>query len=149
MGLATAPGQIVDGMSPRRIVRAASETDVVEAIREANETAEAIVIRGGATRIDTGDPPTRYDVALDLSGMRGIVEYEADDLVATVRAGTTLAELAEALAPRAQRWPTEAGLRDRATVGGTVAAAAIGPHVPDVGAVRKKRIRPGEEEASQ
>lgn len=117
----------VDGMNPRDIVRATSETDVVDAIRGANERREAIVITGGATRLGVGDPPARYDLALDLSAVRGIVEYEPDDLVATVRGGTTLAELAAALAPRGQRWPVEPGLPERATVAGTLASAAGGP----------------------
>ncbi len=117
----------IDGMSPRSIVRATNEAEVVDAIRGANEGGAAIVICGGATRLRVGDPPARYDVALDLSAVRGIVEYEPGDLVATVRAGTTLAELAAALTPRGQRWPVEPGLPGRATVGGTLASAAGGP----------------------
>ncbi|MDQ2914745.1 MAG: FAD-binding protein [Chloroflexota bacterium] len=114
-------------MNPRDIVRAANEADVVDAIRGANERREAIVISGGATRLGIGDPPARYDLALDLSSVRGIVEYEPDDLVATVRAGTTLAELSAALAPHGQRWPVEPGIPERATVAGTLASAAGGP----------------------
>jgi glycolate oxidase FAD binding subunit len=117
----------VDGITPRDVVRATSEAEVVDTIRGANERREAIVVTAGATRLGIGDPPTRYDLALDLSAMRGIVEYEPGDLVATVRAGTTLAELALALAPHGQRWPVEAGRPDRATVGGTLASAAGGP----------------------
>jgi len=114
-------------MTPRSVVRATNEAEVVDAIRGANERGEAIVVGGGATRLGVGDPPARYDVALDISALRGIVEYEPGDLVATVRAGTTLAELAEALAPKGQRWPVEPGLPERATVGGTLASAAGGP----------------------
>ena len=117
----------VDGINPRDVIRARDEADVVDAIREANERGHAIVISGGTTRLGMGDPPSRYDLALDLSAVRGIVEYEPDDLVATVRAGTTLAELSVALAPRGQRWPVEPGLPERATVGGTLASAAGGP----------------------
>ena len=128
MGVATAvDAHAVDGIAPRDVVRATSEADVSDAIRDANERHAAIVISGGGTRMSAGDPPDRYDVALDLSGLRGIVEYEPADLVATVRAGTTLAELAVALAPHAQRWPVEPGLPGRATVGGTLASAAGGP----------------------
>jgi glycolate oxidase FAD binding subunit len=120
-------GHAIDGLAPARVVRASSEADVVDAIRGANESGEAIVVSGGATRLGVGDPPTRYDVGLDLSPLRGIVEYEPADLVATVRAGTTLAELSDALAPHGQRWPVEPGLAERATVGGTFASAAGGP----------------------
>ena len=118
---------VIDGMTPRSVIRATNEGEVVEAIRGANERGEAIVVSGGATRLGVGDPPARYDVALDLSAVRGMVEYEPGDLVATVRAGTTLAELAAALTPRGQRWPVEPGLLERATVGGTLASAAGGP----------------------
>ena len=128
MGVAVRPDlHAIDGMTPRGIVRATTEADVVDAIRGANERGEAIVVSGGATRLGVGDPPARYDVAVDLSALRGIVEYEPGDLVATVRAGTTLAELAQALAPRGQRWPVEPGLPERATIGGTLAGAAGGP----------------------
>ena len=128
MGVAVGLGShVVDGMTPRSVIRATNEAEVVDAIRGANERAEAIVVSGGATRLGVGDPPARYDLALDLSAVRGIVEYEPGDLVATVRAGTSLAELAAALTPRGQRWPVEPGLPERATVGGTLASAAGGP----------------------
>jgi glycolate oxidase FAD binding subunit len=117
----------VDGINPRDVIRATNEAEVLDAIRGANERGEAIVVSGGTTRLGIGDPPARYDLALDLSAVRGIVEYEPDDLVATVRGGTTLGELSEALASRRQRWPVEPGLTERATVAGTLASAAGGP----------------------
>jgi len=118
---------VLDGVTPGGVVRASSETDVADTIRGANDRGEAIVVSGGGTRLAIGDPPARYDVALDVTGLRGVVEYEPADLVATVRAGTTLAELADALAPHKQRWPVEPGLPARATVAGTLASAAGGP----------------------
>jgi len=128
VGIAVRPdSHVIDGITPRDIVRATNEAEVVDAIRGANERGEAIVVSGGATRLGVGDPPARYDVAVDVSALHGIVEYEPGDLVATVRAGTTLAELAESLTPRKQRWPVEPGLPQRATVGGTLASAAGGP----------------------
>jgi len=128
VGIAVRPdSHVIDGMTPRDVVRATNEAEVVDAIRGANERGEAIVVSGGATRLGVGDPPARYDVAVDVSALHGIVEYEPGDLVATVRAGTTLAELAESLTPRKQRWPVEPGLPQRATIGGTLASAAGGP----------------------
>lgn len=117
----------IDGMAPARHVTARSVEDVVNAIREANEAGDAVVLWGGGTRIGIGDPPERYDVALDLSGLHGIVDHEPADLTVTVHAGTTLAELAETLEPHGQRWPVEVAHPDRATVGGTLASAANGP----------------------
>lgn len=114
-------------LSPRTVIRAERVEDVVEVIRAANSAREAIVLRGGATRLGIGAPPERYDTCLDLRGLSGIVQFEPADLVATVRAGTTLDELAAVLAEHGLRWPVEAGAHDRATVGGTIASAAGGP----------------------
>ncbi len=117
----------LDGKVPRHTVRAERAQDVADTIRAANAAHEAIVLRGGGTRLSIGDAPERYDTCLDLTGLRGIVEYEPDDLVVTVQAGTTLAELESVLAKNGQRWPVEVGAPERATVGGTIASAADGP----------------------
>jgi glycolate oxidase FAD binding subunit len=112
---------------PSAVVQARSTHDVVAAIRQANAAGEAIVIWGGGTRIGVGDPPTRYDTALDLRALAGVVEHEPGDLTITVHAGTTLADLDRHLAPFGQRWPVEVGHPERATVGGTLASAPAGP----------------------
>ncbi len=117
----------IDDLGPREVVAAASEDDVMHAIRAANETREAIVLWGGGTRIEVGGPLERYDVALDLRALAGIVEHEPADMTATLRAGTTVAELQAALAEHGQWWPVEVAHPERATVGGTIAGAAAGP----------------------
>lgn len=116
----------IDGLSPRAVAHARSVDEIVDAIRSANEAKEAVVLRGGGTRLSIGDAPERYDVCLDLSGLSGVVRYEPEDFVITIRAGTTLAELADVLSPHRQRWPIEAGAHERATIGGTLASAAGG-----------------------
>jgi glycolate oxidase FAD binding subunit len=127
VGLSAIATFAIDGLTPRRRVEARSETDVVDAVRAANADREAIVLWGGGTRIGIGDPPERYDVALDLRALRGIVDHQPADLTVTVRAGTTVAELQAALAPHRQWWPVEVAHPYRATVGGTIASAADGP----------------------
>ena len=130
MGLATqvAIGErAVDGMVPSRTLRPGATDELAAIITAAGRAREAVVLWGGGTRIGVGDPPERYDIAVDLTGLTGIVEHSAADLVCTVRAGTTLADLASALSASGQRWPVEAPRPDRATVGGTIASAAAGP----------------------
>jgi len=117
----------IDGLVPTRHVAAGSVDDVVAAIREANETRTAVVLWGGGTRIGVGDPPRRYDVALDLRGLAGVVAHEPADLTITVLAGTTMSALSDVLRPHGQRWPVEVAHPGRATVGGTLAGAAGGP----------------------
>lgn len=117
----------VDGLVPSRAVRPETTDELAAIIAAANGAREAVVLWGGGTRMGVGDPPERYDIAVDLTGLAGIVEHSPADLVCTVRAGTTLAELAHALRGSGQRWPVEAPCPDRATVGGTISSAAVGP----------------------
>ncbi|MGH2499035.1 MAG: FAD-binding oxidoreductase, partial [Candidatus Limnocylindria bacterium] len=91
MGLIAADVFTVDGLSPRAVAAPTTAEEVAAAIREANEAGEAVVLWGGGTRMSIGDPPDRYDVALDLRGLRGVVAQEPADMTITVRAGTTLA----------------------------------------------------------
>ena len=130
MGVATqvvAAERAVDGMRPSSTERPRTTDELAAVIAAANSAREAIVLWGGGTRIGVGDPPDRYDTAVDLTGLAGVVEHSPADLVCTVRAGTTLAELARALSASGQRWPVEAPSAERATVGGTIASAAAGP----------------------
>ena len=130
MGVATQVAlseRAVDGMAPARLMRPDTTDELAEVITAAGRAREAVVLWGGGTRIGVGDPPERYDIAVDLAGLAGIVEHSPADLVCTVRAGTTLAELASVLGASGQRWPVEAPHPERATVGGTIASAAAGP----------------------
>jgi glycolate oxidase FAD binding subunit len=117
----------LDGFVPRDVLRAHDVDEVVAALLAANASGDAVVLWGGGTRIDVGGPLLRYDIALDLTGLAGVVDHEPGDLTCTVAAGTTVAELQSALAPHGQWWPVEVAHPERATVGGTIAGAAIGP----------------------
>jgi glycolate oxidase FAD binding subunit len=117
----------IDGVTPARSLRPATTDELAAAIAAADAAREAVVLWGGGTRIGVGDPPERYDIAIDLTGLVGIVEHSPADLVCTVRAGTTLTELATSLRASGQRWPVEAPCPEQATVGGTIASAAAGP----------------------
>ena len=126
----------LDGMTPARAESPRTPEDVSALIGAAHRARETIVLHGGGTRIGIGDAPSRYDTAVDLRELRGVVEHSAPDLVCIVRAGTTLAELAAALAPSRQRWPVDAPEPERATVGGTIASAA-----PAASRLRHQHVR--------
>src|SRR5690606_8582142 len=74
---------------------------------------------------------------LDTREYRGIVGYEATELVITARCGTPLAEVKAALAENRQWLPFEPpAFGDAATIGGVVAAGLSGPGRAAAGAVR-------------
>ncbi len=65
--------------------------------------------------------------ALDLSNLKGVVDYQPDEYTFTARAGTPIAEMAALLAEEGQYLPFDPPLAERgATLGGTVAAGLSG-----------------------
>ena len=75
--------------------------------------------------------------ALDIRRYAGIIDYEPKELVITVRAGTTLAEIEAAMAKENQMLAFEPPyFSPHATIGGTVATGLSGPRRPYTGAVR-------------
>src|SRR5689334_8770613 len=83
-------------------ISVSSEAEVVEAVRAARDSRRTLEILGAGTKRGFGRPVDCDDV-LDLSGLRGIVAYEPDELIVTVRAGTPVAEIEAALAEKNQR----------------------------------------------
>lgn len=75
--------------------------------------------------------------ALDVTGHRGITDYQPDELVISARAGTPLAQIHAVLAEQNQMLPAECPLfGGAATLGGSVACNASGPGRPWRGALR-------------
>ena len=108
---------------------------LVDRIRAAAAQGTPLRIRGGGSKDFYGE--RLQGELLETGALRGIVSYEPSELVVTVRAGTPLAQLEEALAAQGQCLPFEPPhFGPRATVGGMVAAGLSGPARASVGAVR-------------
>jgi glycolate oxidase FAD binding subunit len=105
-----------------------------ERIAAAHGTGTRLRLRGGGTKDWYGQAPGG-DV-LDTRAYHGIVDYEPSELVVTVRCGTPLAELEQALASQGQMLAFEPPHFGPATVGGMVAAGLSGPRRLGAGALR-------------
>lgn len=127
----------VDGKVPKEVWAIETEGQLADSVRNAQENSLALIPLGNGTKRHIGLSPVRYDVALWLRPMSGIVEYSPDDLVVIVRAGTTLTELQQVLAERGQFLPIDPPFPDTATIGGIVATASAGPSRCLYGAVRE------------
>lgn len=110
-----------------------TEADVIDAVRAARERRRTLEIVGGGTRRNFGRP-VQCDDVLSLSGLSGIVSYEPEELIVTVKPGTPLAELESALAAKSQRlgfepkdWRALLGSQGTSTIGGAISANANGP----------------------
>ena len=108
---------------------------LTDRIRHATQTGQALRLRGGGTKDFLGQ--SLQGEVLDTVAYNGILSYEPSELVITVRAGTSLAEVEAALAEKGQCFAFEPPHFGRgATVGGMVAAGLSGPARASVGAVR-------------
>ncbi|CAA9486010.1 MAG: Glycolate dehydrogenase, FAD-binding subunit GlcE [uncultured Solirubrobacteraceae bacterium] len=111
--------------------------DSVEELQEAVRRGPRVLPVAGGTKPALSTPPSEDVLALDVSGLRGIVEYDPAELTLTARAGTPVAEVADALAEHGQYLPFDPPLaRAGATLGGAVAAGASGPGAFRHGGVR-------------
>ena len=52
----------------------------------------ALIPRGNGTKLSTGNPPRRYDIALSLRELNRVIHYEPADLTISVEAGMTFGE---------------------------------------------------------
>jgi glycolate oxidase FAD binding subunit len=108
---------------------------LAEQVRAASAARTPLRIVGGDTKAFLGRPVAGE--LLDVSGHRGVVDYEPSELVITARAGTPILEIEALLAQRGQRLAFEPPvLGPASTLGGVVAAGFAGPWRPFAGAVR-------------
>tara|TARA_B100001123_G_scaffold179346_1_gene205502 strand:+ start:8232 stop:9566 length:1335 start_codon:yes stop_codon:yes gene_type:complete len=118
----------VDGVEPQIGVSPISVDEIVTVVKTASEESLGIVPFGGGTRICLGNPLSgSYGIALNMRSMNRIVTHNAGDLTATVESGITLKELSDVLYDHGQFLALDAPLLSKATIGGTLAAGAIGP----------------------
>ena len=95
-------------------------------MRELHAARKPFAFVGGATQLELGNAPRALDTVIRTLGLDAVVDYTPEDQTITVEAGVTLAELDRVLAQHGQMLPLDAADRERATVGGVVAANAYG-----------------------
>ena len=120
---------------PGTVITAEHEGRVVEVLRDAAARAGPLRIRGGGTWLDAGRP-VEAAATLDVSGIRGIVEYVPGDLTLTARAGTTIDAIDDATRRHGQWLPLDAPAAPAATLGATIATASSGPLAASIGLPR-------------
>jgi len=111
--------------------------EIAAAIVDAGERRQALYICGGGSKRQLLGRDSEGVQTLEVSGHRGITDYQPAELVLTARGGTPLTEILAALEAEGQTFPFEPPLFDgRATLGGTVACNLSGPARPWAGSAR-------------
>lgn len=108
----------MDWLRDARVVEPANEEEVSAALRSADQEGLAVIPRGGGTKLDWGNPPSRADVILSTAKLHRVLEHAWADLTVTVEAGCTVADLQSSLAKHGQRLAIDVLWPERATVGG-------------------------------
>jgi glycolate oxidase FAD binding subunit len=120
-------GYEVDAMRPAAAVFAKSPEEIAEILQFAAAEKLAVIPCGARTKLGIGMPPTRYDIALDLSRMNRVLAYEPRDLTLGVEPGMKFSALAATLAAERQFLPLNPPFMSRATVGGILVADSASP----------------------
>jgi glycolate oxidase FAD binding subunit len=127
---------VVDGIEPKRVERPSSAEQLAEALCTAAAAGEAVIPIGGGRALGLGDPPERFDVALETRALDRVLELSRADLTVSVEAGVTLEDLNSELAEAGQFLPVDPFNSPGHTVGGALAAALSGPRRLRYGSAR-------------
>lgn len=115
-------GYAIDDLTPSVIARPGSAEEAAEVVRFAIGEKLALLPMGSRSKCELGMAPERYDIALDMTGLREIAHYDAGDLTLSVDAGMPLRELEGLLKDKGQFLPLAVPCFESATVGGTIAS---------------------------
>jgi len=109
--------------------------DIASRVEQAHAAATPLAIHAGGTRAFYGN--TVAGQALDVTGHRGIIDYQPTELVLTARCGTPLSEIESVLRAEGQMLAFEPPVfGPGSTLGGAIATGLSGPRRPFAGAVR-------------
>jgi glycolate oxidase FAD binding subunit len=124
-----------------RVTVTGASTLGVQRITDSLRASSAVMrVVGAGSWLDAGRPVDGRAERLALNDCAGVVEYEPGDLVITVGAATTLAEVDAATAPHAQWIGLDPFGAETGTVGATIATASLGPLSTAYGAPRDQLL---------
>lgn len=113
---------IVDEMTPSAVAKPASAEEVAEVVRFAALEKLSLIPCGHRTKLHIGMPPSRYDIALDMTGLHQIAHYDPGDLTVSVNAGANFNDLAAPLYQQKQFLPLSVPFYFESTIGGIIAS---------------------------
>ncbi|MEG3436277.1 FAD-binding oxidoreductase [Pannus brasiliensis CCIBt3594] len=126
----------ITGNPPDCLVFPDNSETLAEIVRIANENRWPLLIRGAGSKLDWGNPVNSPRIVVCTGQLNRAIEHAVGDLVITVEAGMTLADLQAFLAPSRQFLPVDPSYLDRTTIGGLVATADAGGWRQRYGGVR-------------
>ena len=115
------------------LIHPGSKADLATALRAASEEGRRLLLVGGRTHMDRGNP-VEVDAEVWTTQLDRVVAYDPAEMLIVAEAGIRLDELQRVLGAGGQEWPVDAPAG--ATVGGVIAAGVSSPRRLRVGHVR-------------
>ena len=119
--------EAVDDVLPHMVIEPANPEEVAGALKIVTGAGLQVIPRGGATKMDWGNPPRSGELMVSTRRLNRVVEHAWGDMTATVEAGCTLQQLQQTLAEHGQRLALDPLWPDQATIGGILATNDSGP----------------------
>ncbi len=111
-------------------------TDIIEQVKKAANDKTTLAIQGANSKNFLNPNQHSADNIVAMKDYSGLVEYQPDELSITVKAGTSLAEIADILGKNQQYLASDPRWFDgKATIGGTLASNQSGPARPWRGSI--------------
>ena len=117
----------IDGKIPNAAVRPGTAKEAAEIVKLAVAENLALIPSGARTKVGIGMPPSRYDLALDMTRLDRVISYDPGDLTLSVEPGISVSKLAAALAEHNQFLPLEVPFYESTTIGGTLSSGVDSP----------------------
>jgi len=125
----------IDGVAVCSTLRPVDADSLSHALAALQRHGLSALPRGGGSNAELGNPPSRADAMLSLQAFSEIDEFDAAEGVCHAGSGTPLARLRETVSAGGWDLPFDAP-NARATLGGAIATAAIGPRALGYGLAR-------------
>jgi glycolate oxidase FAD binding subunit len=117
----------IHDIAPAVAAKPATPEEAAAVVRYAAAEKLAVIPSGCHSKLQMGATPSRYDIALDMNGIREIAHYDPADLTISVGAGMPLAALNATLFQHNQFLPLLVPCYSSATVGGAIASGLDSP----------------------
>ena len=121
---------------PQSVARAADAQDVIEIIKSAMTTGDAVTPAGSQTSM-TGASISDRGTLLSLSAMKRVVDVDLNERIARVEPGITIGELNGILREHGLQFAPDPTSENDATIGGAIGCNASGARSLRYGATRR------------
>lgn len=129
-------GPLIAGAEPPVEATPRSVDECALVIARAAALGAAIVPSGGGSKLSIGNPPRRVDLLLRTNALDRIVEYDPENLVITLEAGTTIDNVQSRVLHDGLHLPVDPPMPWRTTIGGMLACNVHGPKRLSHGSLR-------------